>query len=244
MSLSQMQKSELRSLPGLSISTIDTVIGILEELSGGPITIEGSGSAFQASIVGAAFAADRTYTLPDAGAAASFVMTEGTQTINGAKTFSALVTNGPATFGDAITLSSGTTITIADNVAASVAFTITGGGNTLLTIVTTDSAEAVLVGPFGSTPPANQTLTNSATITLPTGLVKVVDNGGAVTGIIMTVGTFDGQVVIIANAAAASVTFAAAGTSNVAAGTSAVIAANGAMMLVWDSGTSRWYDVH
>lgn len=36
----------------------------------------------------------RTYTVPDAGASASFVMTEGTQTINGSKTISSLILGG------------------------------------------------------------------------------------------------------------------------------------------------------
>ncbi len=39
----------------------------------------------------ASLAAGRTYTMPDAGASASFVMTEGTQTINGAKTFGSVI---------------------------------------------------------------------------------------------------------------------------------------------------------
>ncbi len=42
------------------------------------------------TIAVAALAASRIYTLPDAGAAASFVLSEGTLTINGAKTFSDL----------------------------------------------------------------------------------------------------------------------------------------------------------
>lgn len=70
---------------------------------------------------------DRTITLPDPGANASYVMTEGTQTINGAKTFGGAVTHsstllqsGAATFTLAPILSSGTlsangdTITIQD----------------------------------------------------------------------------------------------------------------------------------
>lgn len=111
-----------------------------------------------------------------------------------------------------------------------------------LVFSTTTSALAVRVAvALVSTPPANQTLTNSATITLPVGINKVVDNGGAVTGIIMTAGLYDGQIVNIINAAAASVTFATAGTSNVADGTSAVIAANRAVTLIYDSGSSLWY---
>lgn len=42
------------------------------------------------TIVNASQAAARTYTIPDAGAAASFVMTEGAQTINGVKTLGSI----------------------------------------------------------------------------------------------------------------------------------------------------------
>ncbi len=44
------------------------------------------------TIVNASQATTRTYTIPDAGGNASFVMTEGTQTINGTKTIPAIVT--------------------------------------------------------------------------------------------------------------------------------------------------------
>lgn len=59
--------------------------------SKGQIQISATDSAgnFALSITNASLAAARTYTLPDAGANASFVMTEGTQTINGTKTISA-----------------------------------------------------------------------------------------------------------------------------------------------------------
>ncbi len=61
----------------------------------------GDGSGDTARIVPATLAADRTYTLPDAGAAADFVMTAGTQTLTGAKTFSAapdILTSGNGTY--------------------------------------------------------------------------------------------------------------------------------------------------
>jgi hypothetical protein len=125
------------------------------------------------------------------------------------------------------------------------AWSITDGAGSpsdLLSFTTTTSALSVNVSAaLVSTPPANQTLTNSATITLPVGINKVVDNGGAVTGIIMTAGLYDGQIVNVINAAAASVTFATAGTSHVADGTSAVIAANHAITLIYDTGSSLWY---
>lgn len=123
------------------------------------------------------------------------------------------------------------------------AYSITSAGSVdMLVFITTTNALAINCAvALVSTPPANQTLTNSATITLPVGINKVVDNGGAVTGIILTAGLYDGQIINIINAAAASVTFAASGTSNVADGTSAVIAANRAITLIWDLGTSLWY---
>ena len=46
------------------------------------------------TLTNASQAAARTYTIPDAGADASYVMTEGTQTINGAKTFGGTVAHG------------------------------------------------------------------------------------------------------------------------------------------------------
>jgi hypothetical protein len=45
----------------------------------------------QSSTLATAATASRTYTIPEAGAAASFVMTEGSQTVNGAKTFGTTV---------------------------------------------------------------------------------------------------------------------------------------------------------
>jgi hypothetical protein len=54
-----------------------------------------STDADTARIIAAAHSADRAYTVPDSGADASFVMTAGTQTIGGAKTFSSPVI-GPA----------------------------------------------------------------------------------------------------------------------------------------------------
>lgn len=49
------------------------------------------------TITNADQAAARTYTVPDAGASAGFVMTEGTQTVNGSKTYSGTVAQKTAT---------------------------------------------------------------------------------------------------------------------------------------------------
>lgn len=56
------------------------------------ITATDSTANYTLSITNAALAAARTYTLPDAGGAADFVMTAGNQTLAGTKTIAALVT--------------------------------------------------------------------------------------------------------------------------------------------------------
>lgn len=62
---------------------------------------------FDTTIQATAPAAARLYTIPDAGGAASFVMTEGAQTINGVKTY-----GGAQRFNGGIQNSSGNTITL------------------------------------------------------------------------------------------------------------------------------------
>ena len=72
-----------------------------------------SSDSYTAAITGASqYAANRTYTLPDVGADASFVMSEGAQTINGNKTFGNNITvNGTSALQGAVTIgtTSGTT---------------------------------------------------------------------------------------------------------------------------------------
>lgn len=100
----------------------------------------------------------------------------------------------------------------------------------------------VLGGPVRSPVTSAQTLSNGNTITLPTtGKNKLLSNAGAVTGILMTAGRFDGEEVTLINTTANSITFAAVGTSLVANGTSAVIAANTRMTLVYDATSAKWY---
>lgn len=73
--------------------------------SKGKIAISAADSAGDTTtaIVNASQAGARTYTIPDAGASASFVMTEGAQTLNGAKTI-------PAATLTALTFAAGSTI--------------------------------------------------------------------------------------------------------------------------------------
>jgi hypothetical protein len=62
------------------------------------LLLQEAGSTDVVTIAVAALAASRIYTVPDAGGAASFVMTAGTQTVSGAKTFDTqLIGKGTAT---------------------------------------------------------------------------------------------------------------------------------------------------
>ncbi len=56
------------------------------------LLLQEAGSTDAVTIAVATLAASRVYTVPDAGGAASFVMTEGAQTINGAKSFGSAIT--------------------------------------------------------------------------------------------------------------------------------------------------------
>jgi hypothetical protein len=85
----------------------EQVIGQFLLLSGGTLTgaltinpvsnqliLGGVSAGYKTTISSTAPAADRTYTIPDAGANASFVMTEGNQEIAGEKTFTAATSIG------------------------------------------------------------------------------------------------------------------------------------------------------
>lgn len=70
-----------------------------------------------------------------------------------------------------------------------------------------------------------------------------LNNGGAVTGIILEKGARHGQMLTLVNTTANSVTFAADATSNVFDGTNIAIAAKRACILVWDAVASLWVAV-
>jgi hypothetical protein len=84
-------------IPGVRITNIDAgssgVAGTVDVFpataASGRVRLSAADSAgdYILTIVNASLAAARTVTIPDPGAAASFVMTEGAQTINGAKRF-------------------------------------------------------------------------------------------------------------------------------------------------------------
>lgn len=72
----------------------------------------GGTSTFTAKVVAATHAASRVYTMPDAGADANFVLSQGTATIAGTKTFSGqLIGKGTATNDDAAAGYIGETLT-------------------------------------------------------------------------------------------------------------------------------------
>lgn len=88
-----------------------------------------------------------------------------------------------------------------------------------------------------------QTLSNGNTITR-LGPVTRVTNAGAVTGILMTAGSADGQMISVINEGTGSVTFAAVGTSLVLGGTGSVIAVGAKKDFIWvaasNSGNGSW----
>jgi triosephosphate isomerase len=92
-------------------------------------------------------------------------------------------------------------------------------------------------------PASAQNLTEDGqTITLPAQQAsQLLTTTGAYTGIVLAEGVADGQLLILINASANSITFAASGTSYVADGASCVIAANTAMLFQWSLTNSLWY---
>lgn len=154
---------------------------------------------------------------------------------------------------DGIRSYSGTTGTLLVNMTDNLAdgFSVQEAANKYLTFVTTNGSEAVnvfkplLIGARQSSPITGvQSIADNGTITLPTtgtNALVATSSGANKTGIILTVGVVDGQVITLINNSANSLTFAAAGTSNVADGTGAVLSALTAMRLTWDATSARWY---
>jgi hypothetical protein len=75
--------------------------------------------------------------------------------------------------------------------------------------------------------------TTGGTISTAQSISRVAP-AGAITGVILSPGTKNGQVVFVVNEAAFSITMAAAATSNVKSGTTNVIPANAGATYVWD----------
>ena len=73
--------------------------------------------------------------------------------------------------------------------------------------------------------------------------VSISTPAGAITGVIMSPGTVDGQIVVVINAgaAASTITMAAAATSNVANGTACVLTGLRCHLFVWSTAALLWY---
>lgn len=100
-------------------------------------------------------------------------------------------------------------------------------------------AANMFVGSVSATSPA---IANSGTVASNVAVSRVTP-AGAVTGIIITAGAVDGQMLTVVNQglAASSITFAAAATSNVADGVTTIIAGLRSASFVWMAGTALWY---
>lgn len=85
-----------------------------------------------------------------------------------------------------------------------------------------------------------QALSNGSNIAVSGVTYVPVSSTGAVTGLTMSAGSVDGQMIVIDNTTAFSLTFAAVGTSRVRAGASAVIPANGTGVLFWNNTAATW----
>lgn len=149
--------------------------------------------------------------------------------------------------GTVATLNMGEWMVLACDGVAWAAFPVTAFADYLATPNTWTAKQtfsAVRLGGIVDSPvTAVQVLVSTDTITLPTtGKNKRLSSVAAVTGIILTVGTVDGQDITLFNVNAAnSITFnTTPGTSKVARAAS-VIAAGSAVRLVWDSTSTLWY---
>jgi hypothetical protein len=83
-------------------------------------------------------------------------------------------------------------------------------------------------------------ITGGTITTLSVGMARVTE-AGAITGVILQGGSFDGQMVWVVNEANFTIAFAVAGTSHVADGATLTIPGLAARLFVWDTTTSLWY---
>lgn len=83
-------------------------------------------------------------------------------------------------------------------------------------------------------------LSNGSNIAVSGTTYVPVSSTGAVTGLTMSAGNEDGQMIVVDNTTAFSLTFAVVGTSRVRAGTSAVIPANGSGVFFYNNAAGTW----
>lgn len=153
----------LTNLDAGASGTAGTVDVFPTTASKGKIAITAADSAGDTTttIVNASQAGARTYTIPDAGASASFAMTEGAQTLNGVKTF-----GGGIAFGAGATLDADSgTVTLSSNA---------GTISKMAGVITTESLSTAAAGA--------QALTITNTLCAATDIVLITRLGGTSAG--------------------------------------------------------------
>ena len=234
--LSALRNLTLTNVDAGASGTAGSVDVFPSTASKGKVSLTAADSAGDTTttLVNASQAGARTYTIPDAGASASFVMTEGTQTVNGAKTF-----GGAAVFSS--TVSATGAITPTGGVAAGGGFSVSPrsisiGSN--LPLVSTDGTD--------STPVTTETYVSEVFVPCNMTVTGVaLFNGSNVTGNV-TVGLADSTGAPIAAAKSAST--AGSGTDAFqlipfAAPYAAKGPATYYVQVQYDSGTAR-YNTH
>lgn len=90
---------------------------------------------------------------------------------------------------------------------------------------------------------ASSTITGSGTITW-TGDVFRVNSAAPVTSVIVSIGKWDAQHLVLINTGSYPITMAASGTSNVSDGVQCTIPPNRAINLYWDASNSLWIAIN
>jgi hypothetical protein len=249
----------------LNVSTAGAISGVTTQSMSDALTITkttnqialSSAGAGVATLTTATLAGNRTYTIPEAGADASFVMTAGAQTVGGAKTFSAsTVVEGDLTLGagtssdggsiilndDATGSSNTATVKAADHAAsrtytipdagAAASFVMTEGNQTLngqTTLAATTTFQSALKFPF-----IRNTTAGAYTVAANDFVVIQTVNGA----INLPAGV-DGRMLILKNTAAgATINITPNGTQTCDAAT---LAEGASITLIYNGG--NWYQV-
>jgi hypothetical protein len=214
-----------------------------------------SAGAGVATLTTATLAGNRTYTIPEAGADASFVMTAGAQTVGGAKTFSAsTVVEGDLTLGagtssdggsiilnDDATGSSNTATVKAANHAASRTYTIPDAGATASFVMTEGTNTINGETNFNATAAFASALrypfrrNTAGAVTIDADDFVVIQNAAA--GITLPAGSA-GRMLIVKNTSGATQTI----TANAGETCDAANLADGASITIIFNGTN-WYQV-
>lgn len=161
------------------------------------------------NIVTAAQTGARTYTVPDAGASASFVMTGGTQTVGGAKTLSSALTVNPTTNQLVLGVTNTTTInatapassrvyTLGDAGGAA-SFVLTAGAQTLTSkTLTAPITTGLQAGVSNALTAVGTNRGNSLALTAD---VNNVTSAAAGTGVTLPAGVIGATVIVFSNGA-------------------------------------------